>query len=299
MFRWILIVFAIVASAAASRELQLGHLETAIQIGGIALFLGILIVVEAEKVAKSTWAALMDATKNYKSEKTSIKTSATAGRISKQNDGLAPALTVSNYSLLKSLVQMPKSIAVPWAVILGLAIALAALGQYYVIFVGSLIAGLAIDGLALILALRWFQRSADEFQINLLATLPQFIGSSVLALALWLLGGYLIWHENETATYIGVLITWLGTGLGAWGCLKFIEKPLAKSEIETSHDKDSFSFFDLAGAGQDWVSALRFPLLGVALLLLLAMSAVTTYILSIGLMVGAIIVFLFATACGA
>jgi 4-amino-4-deoxy-L-arabinose transferase-like glycosyltransferase len=298
MFRWIILTFILLTCGAASWQLQGGHLDVAMRLGGLAAVLAVLMVLEADKLLVASLSAMQGVRRAWKEGQERNAKAKADSAVSRPARAGAKASTVERKTRAAaiapgpvawkpSLPALPEVFELPWMVILGVAIFFILGGQYYLLAAASVIKGAGLTVVGLFLAWRWWHRSSDSLQIPLLATLPQFLGCAVVALGLWFYGAVLIWRENELGTYIGTAMTWAGTALGAWAAMRFIERPLAQGQEE-----QPFMAYDVPDAEHSWGSIFRWPLLGLTLLFLTLMATATNYVVSLGLMLLAIASFL-------
>jgi 4-amino-4-deoxy-L-arabinose transferase-like glycosyltransferase len=315
MFRWISIALIVVAGGLASHQLQAGDMEAAIRWGCVLVLVAALMLIEADKLALSMLASIKAFAAEHLPKAQAVlpltarrgQASARGAKASVRNAkavakpvasakaaaravAVMPRASVAS-SIAALLSEMPEEIELPWMVVLVAAGLFFLLGQYFLVVDGSVVKDVALLIPAVILGWRWFHRSTPSIQLRLLSTLPQFVGASVLVLALWVYGGHLIWIEGEMDTYIGAALTWVGTGLGAWACMRYIEKPMAAAEGPEG-EIDPLTPFELPGTDSTWSTALRVPLLGAAVFLLVLMASATNYVVSLGAMVLAIVAFL-------
>ena len=299
MFRWILIALTVGACAIASWHLQAGHLELAIRFGGIAAVFAVLMVLEADKAVLAIFANMKAAQASWKEGQTAAVTAlkrsaggAKAAAGSKRKGAPGLAVVLPRPSLMSMVPTLPDSVELPWLVVLVLGVLLVGVGQYYSMAAAALVKGITLTVVGLFFVWRWFQREGESITVPLLSTLPQFLACAVVALGLWIYGAHLVWIEGEMDTYLGAFLTWVGTALGSWACMKFIEKPLAAAEAPEGGEVEPLKLYEVPGSEHSLATIMRLPLLGLAALFLVLMASATNYIVSLGFMCLAIVSFL-------
>lgn len=295
MFRWILLALIVGLCAFASVQLNAGHLDLAIRLGGIGVFLGVLVVLEVDKGLADAWARLARVRSDWKAAKLApVAVRSAAGkrpRTGRAVAGAPLAAALPRPTLASMIPKLPDHVDVPWALFLAIGSIFILGGQYYTLVAASMIKGMALTGLGVFLVWRWFQRESQVIRVNLIKTLPQFLAAAVVALLLWIYGASLIWAEGERQTYFGAFLTWVGTGIGAWASKRFIDQPMAQAEGPEG-EAEPMALYETPGSEQQWYSVLSLPLLGLAAIFLVGMASATNYIISLSCMVLAIVAFL-------